>query len=99
MKSIDPASTHADLAFPHTNPAIYGEDRANGHFHSVVARGWERTERRGRADDLAAALLVARRTSGGNSGDGEGRVRRRRVAEAGDGEPPVSPSRTTRGRV
>ena len=48
----------------------------------------------GRADDLAAALLVARRTSGGNSGDGEGRVRRRRVAEAGDGEPPVSPSRT-----
>jgi len=61
---------------------------------ALEGRGWERMERRGgRADDLAAALLVARRTSGGNSGDGEGRVRRR-VAEAGDGEPPVSPSRT-----
>jgi hypothetical protein len=46
--------------------------------------GEDGKEGEGRADDLAAALVVARRTSDGNSGDGEGRVRRRRVAEAGD---------------
>ena len=93
MKSIDPASTHANPTFLHADLAISSKDLAASHVHCCSEETEKgRRERRGRADGLAPPSSLLAGLPAGNSGDsGEGRVRRGRLSEAGAGnrEPPV----------